>query len=431
MFKLHKFAAGKSGYLVLLLLLVNPLELLAVSGVNPSGVNVKHNGISTVFLTFQNMAANERAVESFWCGEVTTTAVSPVNPCVPGTLFGKLPARHDLSRVSGNATQRNLTDIMTIPASVARKAFIDARQGADSDFFYVRHFIDGNSDTYVTVTCRLAGGGARSPLALTNVQMYFKTGEGARPVYYLTRDEKMPEFGAYIRFTGTGRLKGRWEVVLPGDPAPTDIDLLTEATLPVEQRVFQRRYTLIDRFNLFLPPSGSVYLPGPDPDLLPANSMGAHKILLRIEATADKEGNSSAVNGVAISGGVAGFPLPVLRYFVGSESQSSIRSKNPVARLTQLTPLNEAQLKSDQAIIFSWIDMPDATLYQLQVEKESEEGPPELVLTSMIKPGDSQYVAPPWFTENTDQPLRWRIRALTMNGGELSSTPWRNFTISP
>ncbi len=398
----------------------------AVSGVNPSGVNVKHNGITTVFLTFQNMAANERAVDAFWCGEVTATGVSATNPCVPGSIFGKLPARLNRAQVSGTGGQRNLTDIMTIPASVARKAFQAAARGDDSDFFYVRRFTDGINDSYVTVTCRLAGGGARSPLALTNVQLYFQTGEGPRPVYTLARDEVLPPFGAYIRYTGTGRLKGRWEVVLPGDPAPSQTDLLTEATLPVEQRGFQRRYTLIERFNRFLPPTGSVFLPGPDPSLLPNQVEGPHKILLRIEATADKEGNSNTVNGVAVSGGVAGFALPVLRYFVGSgDNALALASRNPGQRIVPLTPPPDALIESGNPLLFSWIDQAGVAMYQVQVE-----GDDGLLLNALVKPGESQYLAPPWIEENSDQPLRWRVRGLSVNGGEISATDWRGFIIS-
>ena len=40
----------------------------------------------------------------------------------------------------------------------------------------------------------------------------------------------MPAFTARIAYTGTGRLIGRWEIVLPGEELPTPEDLLTEAT---------------------------------------------------------------------------------------------------------------------------------------------------------------------------------------------------------
>lgn len=42
------------------------MPALAVSGVNPFGVNVRSNGPTTIFLTFQNLDAGETPVEAFW-----------------------------------------------------------------------------------------------------------------------------------------------------------------------------------------------------------------------------------------------------------------------------------------------------------------------------------------------------------------------------
>ncbi len=46
------------------------------------------------------------------------------------------------------------------------------------------------------------------------------------------------------------------------DP-PAARDLVTEASLPIDQRASQRRFTQLERFNIFLPPDGRVTLPGP------------------------------------------------------------------------------------------------------------------------------------------------------------------------
>src|SRR5439155_21742231 len=129
---------------------------------------------------------------------------------------------------------------------------------------------------------------------------------------------------ARIAYTGTGRLIGRWEVVLPGEEPPTSRDLLTEATLPLDQRGSQRRFTQLERFNVFLAPDGRATLPGPDMRLLPSAVEGTYRVLLRVEATDDCEGDSNladagAGTGVVHSGAVAGFPLPVLRYVVAGE----------------------------------------------------------------------------------------------------------------
>src|SRR5690606_16986111 len=126
---------------------------------------------------------------------------------------------------------------------------------------------------------------------------------------------------------GTCTLRGRWEVVLPGEEPPTERDLLTEATLPVEERELQRRYTEVGRFSEFLPPSAGArfVLRGPDPEAIPNDVEGLYQLLLRIEASDDTEGDSNlaaagAGEGVVHSGAVAGFPIPPLRYFVGASS---------------------------------------------------------------------------------------------------------------
>ncbi len=80
-------------------------------------------------------------------------------------------------------------------------------------------------------------------------------------------------------------------------------------------------------------------------------------MLLRIEASDDKEGDSdlSAVgagSGVVHSGAVAGFPLPTLRYFVGSGEGDSLAVPGPRV-LLQLLPRDGASLPPDKAVEFS------------------------------------------------------------------------------
>ncbi len=109
---------------------------------------------------------------------------------------------------------------MTIPSSVARRARQSAVRGDTntSAFFYVRQIRDTatNTDSFVVVTCRLAGGGARVPLALTDVRINFIAPKGQRAVFLVAQGAKSPEFEAKIHYNGAGRLKGRWEVIKPG-----------------------------------------------------------------------------------------------------------------------------------------------------------------------------------------------------------------------
>jgi hypothetical protein len=411
----------------------------AVTAVNPFGVNVRASGPTTVFLTFQGLDPGETAVEAFWCGELLPAviatnptlqlpfAVQTADPCVPGTLYGRLPLRLDRSRPSTSVGTANFTDIMTIPASVARRAYQDAQAGLNSAFFYVRRFSGGiGGDKFVIVTCRMAGGGARVPLALMDVQLVFADA-GAATVLAVERGTAPPRFEARIRYNGTGTLKGRWEVVMPGDPEPGDEDLLTEATLPVEARARQRRYTLLDRFELFLPPTGETVIAGPDPRRVPHQTDGAYKILLRIEASDDKEADSNTGGGrIAHAGGVAGFPLPVLRYYVGSGAALEQLATAATA-LRLFAPEADARVQADAPLEFSWVSAERAALLKLEVQSEAT-----TVLAALLAPETTRYAAPPFVLDaQRGKPLRWRIVALDSGGRTIGASAWRSVTVEP
>lgn len=401
----------------------------AVSAVNPFGVNVRSSGPSSVFLTFQSLDPGETAVEAFWCGELQPALMAanptlqlpiPVqssDPCLAGTVYGRLPIALDRSRPSRSAGVPNLTDIMTIPASVARRAYLDAAAGQNSAFFYVRRFVGPGGNRFVVVTCRMAGGGARVPLALMDVRLAFDV-DGAAPTVLLTqRGQALPPVQARVLYNGNGLLRGRWELVRPGDPEPSEEDLLTEASLPVERRALQRRYQLVSRFEIALAPTGDVMLPGPDPARLPVDADGAYKLLLRIEASHDKEATSNTGAGrLAIAGGVAGFPMPVLRYIVGGSAGAV------GAGATLLLPAANALLAD---ATFAWADPPNAQLMRLEVE--STAGPtPAPVLSALLKPGVGRYTAPPWFSaQQQGQSLRWRVLTLGNHGGVQGRSEWR------
>jgi len=392
--------------------------------VNPNGVNVNSQGATTVFLTFGGVDQSRVPAEAYWCGELISAAPDLGSRCDPTTLFGQLPARYDLSRRSGTAA---FTDIMSIPPSVARRAYQAAEEGANSAFYYVRHFRNtaGGPDEYVVVTCRMAGGGARVPLSLTNVQLGFAV---ETPVLFLETDATAPALEAQLTYNGTGRLKGRWEVVLPGEEQPGQSDLLTEASLPLELRGSQRRYTELSRFNVFLPPSGKYLLPGPDPSRIPTSAEGAYLILLRIEASDDKEGDSNlgavgAGSGVVHSGAVAGFPLPVLRYFVGSggSEQSPARVREE-AVVDLLEPAERAGLGSGQPAVFRWMNVPATALYRLEIQ--NDEG--AAILSALIPAGTTRYDAPPWLAERAaGKPFRWRVLSLDGAGRVIRRSGWR------
>lgn len=391
--------------LPVLLLGLLPVPAVALTGVHPTGVNVNASGVTSVFLTFQGVTPNEVSIRAFWCGDITVpaNAVVDFDPCVPGTLFGNLPVRNDLSRRSG-VSASNVSDVMTIPRSVARRAYQQAEEGAESPFYYVREFVDTATGQrlYVAVTCRLAGGGARVPLALTDVQLVFGD-EAAETILEVARDGVPPSFGARIAYNGSGRIRGRWEVVLPGDPQPDPEDLLPEASLPPEQRGLQKRYLQIGRFDQYWPPGGTAWVPGPDPALLPTSASGPYLILLRIEASADREGNSDAVEGTVISGGVAGFPLPPLRYFVTDTASAAATS------IVLLTPGPRQPVSLTPE--FTWTTDLEAAAFRIEFLTDDE-----AYFSAVTLPPANRYVPPPDFWQRTAARSRWRVIAFDEGG---------------
>ena len=238
-----------------------------------------------------------------------------------------------------------------------------------------------------------------------------------------------PTLEARIAYNGTGQLRGRWEVVLPGEELPGPRDLLTEASLPAEERPLQRRYTSVHRFSVFLPPTGSYLLAGPDVSHLPTTVEGLYLVLLRIEAADDKEGDSNlalagAGTGVLHSGAVAGFPMPVLRYFVGGASPEPDPADGS---LHQLLPLENATLDAGRAPEFTWAGGASAGFYRLEITDSG--GQP--VLQAMLQPGVGAYRAPTWLSEKTpDGILKWRVTALGPAGEAVGETSWRGFRLS-
>jgi hypothetical protein len=101
------------------------------------------------------------------------------------------------------------------------------------------------------------------------------------------------------------------------------------------------------------------------------NIEGAYLILLRIEASDDKEADSdlSAVSvgpGIAHSGALSGFALPVLRYFVGaSESQAA-------TPLALISPAEGATFNGVQAPLFTWIENQHGSFVRLEVADRSD-----------------------------------------------------------
>lgn len=404
-----------------------PLTCVAQVTVSPTDVNAYSQGATSVLLTFGGLI-NKRVAEATWCGALISAAPDLGTKCDPATIFGRLPARYDQSVRSGTNAY---TDIMSITPQVARRAYLDAVKGNTSTFFYVRRFVStvGGADEYVPVTIRLTGNGAGVPLSLTEVKLTWGVG---KPILFVKTDQKLPRFQAEITYTGTGRLIGRWELVKPGETPPEPRDLLTEATLPLEERGKQKRYTQISRFNVYLPPTGKVVLPGPEVWRVDETLNGLYQVLLRIEASDDKEGDTdlTAVGagvGIVHGGAVAGFSLPVLKYYVSNGGYQPVPGAGV---LTQVMPAEQAVLPIDKAVEFTWTLAGNGVTYRLEIE--DLQGSPimsAILVTDPTKPDStSSYKAPPWLKDKVGNAVaRWRVTALDQGGHQIIQTDWSAF----
>ncbi len=409
--------------LLFCLLLIPGFAAAQTIAVNPTGVNVNSQNPTTVFLTFGQIPAGYVPMEAIWCGELIP-AIPPALglQCRPDTIYGSLPARYDRSTPSGNS---GFTDIMAIPSSVVRRAYQAALQGGSAGFFYVRGFqsTSGGPDQFINVTCRMTGGGARVPFALTNVDLKTPKGE---PVLFVRSGEKFPAVVAEIQYNGTGRLKGRWEIVQPGEELPSDRDLLTEASLPVEERGTQRRYTQISRFNHFLLPTGKFTLPLDAVAQLPNTAAGQYMLLLRIEAVDDREGDSNLASvgvgsGVAHSGAAASFPMPSLRFFVVGNSPAAVWETS-----ANVLPFDNALIAATQPVILTWKELEGAFYYKLEIEGDN--GTPEV--SAILQAMTNSYHAPKWLTEKSPgTTFRWRVTALDERGEAIAKSANRTFRI--
>jgi len=182
---------------------------------------------------------------------------------------------------------------------------------------------------------------------------------------------------------------------------------------------------VVARFSLFLPPSGEALLPGPEPRDLPTAGEGLYSLLLRIEASDDREADSDltaagAGPGVLHSGGVAGFSLPTLRYVVGSGASQFVD-------FVLLAPLAGRALAPGAPLDVAWPMVRAALLYR--IEFAGQDG--AAVFSAVVQQGIGQYRAPSWLGERLPAGgLEVRTVALGPGEREIAATPWRAATWS-
>lgn len=387
--------------------LIFSVSILAQVTVSPDNITAYSQGATSAYLTFSNVV-NLAPAEATWCGEIIPAAPDTGFKCDPATIFGVLPARYNQSRLNGT----RYTDIMSITPTVARRAYTDAANGNDSRFFYVKHFVstNGGQDQFVPVTIRLSGNGAGVPFSLTAVKLLWQNGEKVVP--FIKPNEKLPKISAEIRYTGTGRLKGRWEIVKPGEELPSERDLLSESALTPEERGTQRRYTLLSRFNVNLPPGGKYVLPGPENWRIDKTIEGMYLILFRVEASDAPNSTSNIGGGTIQTGGVAGFRMPTLRYYIGNSSNADLQ---PITK----TNLTDSETSEILPIILRWKDTANAKIYRLEIQDEEK----NQIFSAVVLPPNKQYQLPSFIRQLAlSKQLKWRVTAINEKGETLEET---------
>lgn len=405
-----------------MLLLVPALAAAQVGApgvrVAPASVTVNSQGPTTSILTYSGVGAYTPA-EGTWCAKLSPVLDRGVR-CDAATIYGQTP--RPTRAVSAAGT---FTDVMSVSASVAQRAYEAAIAGGSPRFYFVRRFeapamtkVPG-VDQYVVVALLLGGNGASAPFALTNVRLRV---DPDAPVQFVKRGTEPSPMTAEIAYTGSGRLRGRWEIVMPGETRPTARDLMTEGSLPSTERGLQRRYREIERFNVLLLPNGRFTLPGPDPSRLPTTLDGSYTILLRVETSDDARSDLRVAGSETVvhNGASAGFPMPTLRYIVGATGARVAPSRIPQNVRLRL-PISGATVAPDAALTLSWTDVAAAARYRVEIESVASG---VTLLSAIVASGVGRYAVPP-FAMPASGPARWRVTTLDAAGRETGRSEWR------
>jgi len=153
-------------------------------------------------------------------------------------------------------------------------------------------------------------------------------------------------------------------------------------------------------------------------------------VLFRVEVTSDKEGDSNlsaagAGTGIVPSGAVAGFPMPVLRYAVGSGQPTDASAESGDASVRLLSPAALSALETNAIATFTWHALTHASLYTIEFETTTGEPIHSALVTGTV----AAYRVPSWFAERVaGRPFRWRVLATDAAGRVLGRSGWWSAT---
>lgn len=287
-----------------------------VTSVSPTRTAIASSAVSTfsALYTFADNAGNVRPMSAAFCDRLAAplppSGTSTANPCASGgEIAGYAGDTQGFQFNRVGAGIASASETVTVPAAVGIYAFERARATGESTVWFVRRF---QPESYAIVELQVGGSAAAQPITLNEVQLAFVLGDGRRDVIAnVATGGTLPRLEATLLYTGSGVLRGAWELVQPGDPEPEAFDLLAAGSVPIQDRGRQRRYLVVQRFEHYLTATGRVLLPPPDMSRFTTEAPGPHRILLRIDAEP-----AITQTGVTFNSGAAPFALPTVRYLV-------------------------------------------------------------------------------------------------------------------
>ena len=393
-----------------------PSSLTDVSPKRAVG-NVGSDLAQTLSYTFTGNSAAVIPGDGIFCfdliGVLPAGATVTGNPCASGSEFARHPtvaSAFQYTRVG--AFVRGVRETIRVPSAVSRFA----RENNRARYYFVRNFLPNQ---YAVVAIELLGNVANQPIALTDMRMYFKQG-GEQPIVFVKRGSALPPIEAKINFTGSGWLRGAWEIVQPGDVEPTESDLITDASLPLEQRGLQRRYTVVGSFQQYFAAVGQATLTPPNLSRFPVTVDGGYRVLLRIFA----DPAIGAEGDARLASGSAGFSLPTTRYFVGSFASHGAKSSLPPMTINRPAP--DHTFTAIEPVSFGWQASADAAVYLLEAVDVTGRVVAAAQVPASAVELNAAYTAPqPWRTQAARGATRWRVTAYGRDGEPLARSDWR------
>lgn len=387
---------------------------------------------------------NSPSTQAYFCGRLTgpndassgsqsvgSGLVLPLCAAADNTNFGQIQAARGMIQVvQGGVTSPGAGSYenLYIPPSVARSAAAQARAGGAPYFYFVREFQTGFGPLYRIIRIRLTGNSALVPLTLNDVRLAFSPDSNPQPIGFVKKNQAAPSWGATIQYSGTGVLRGRWEVVEPGDPEPQARELLTEASVPATERGLARRYRELGRFNIVLPAGSSIRIPGPDPKKLPTELEGRYQILLRIEA--DYANDPFLADARLKSGALAAFAMPSLLYYVGA-SDGRQASLNPItpSRIDLQYPVAGQTYLPNEVMAFQW-KKSDPSLAPKIYRLEFKNADSANVRSFLTRGDQDHFVVASWLKNRlSGRNTSWRVISLDANGIQTAASEWRSISM--